>query len=307
MLSGYFTARAVEQFRTRLAHLAETAFAAHEAGEPLDVMAELAYPIPLAVFCEILDVDAEVAAVVRTETPKVAALLDPLAGADAIGEGAQAALALMFELVPLIAERRSQPGDDLISALGASIGAAPGMAAAEVIATALLLLVAGHETTANLVGNAVLALRSHPGVLSELRAYPALLGLAVEELLRFESPVQLVGRVARSDTVLGSHRIEAGQQVLVCLGAANRDRAAFADPDELRIGRAGPAHLAFGQGRHFCAGPALARLEAQETLRLLLVLDPGFDKCRAVVERGTSPTFRRLAHLTLRAESPSPR
>jgi len=144
----------------------------------------------------------------------------------------------------------------------------------------------------------------HPGqqsALSRLRADPALLGPAVEELLRFDSPVQLVGRVARADAVLGPLTVEAGQQVLVCLGAANRDRAAFAEPDQIRIGRAGPAHLAFGHGRHFCAGAALARLEATEILRRLLVMDPGFYTCQADVERGSSPAFRRLAHLTLRA------
>ena len=301
MLSGHFTARAVEHFRGRIAHLAESAFAAHDAAEPLDVMTELAYPIPLALICEILGADAETAAIVRKVAPELAATLDPLADTRAIGEGVRAALWLMFELVPLLAERASRPGEDLISVLSASIGQAPAMAADEVIFAALLLLVAGHETTANLVGNAVLALRSHPRALRRLRGDPALLGPAVEELLRFDSPVQLVGRVASADTELGPLTIEAGQQVLVCLGAANRDPAVFTDPDQIRIGRAGPAHLAFGHGRHFCLGAALARLEAQEILRRLLVMDPGLDKCHAIVERGTSPTFRRLAHLTLRA------
>ena len=298
-LSGWLTPRAVEGSRHRIAAIVGAALAGHDAGEALDVMEDLAYMVPLAVICELLEVPAELAVRLREETPRMVVLLDPLADAAALQAGAVAAFSLLVELVPLVAERRDHPGSDLLSALAESSGDESGLAADEAVMMALLLLAAGHETTANLIGNAVVALHGHPGISRVLRRHPDLLQQAVEELLRYDSPVQLASRVARRDAPLGETVVRRGEQVLVSLGAANRDPAAFANPDRLDLGRPARIHLAFGHGAHFCAGAALARVEAQEILRRLLDLAPPVEDRELMLERGCSATFRRVNTLLL--------
>lgn len=167
----------------------------------------------------------------------------------------------------------------------------------EVITMCLLLLAAGHETTANLIGNGTLALFERPEQLDWLAQHPEHSLQAVDELLRFDSPVQVASRVARSDLVLAGVTVKKGQQALVVLGAANRDPASCPDPDRLDLTRSGASHLAFGIGPHFCVGAGLARLEAQETFMRLaqspLRPKPGSWSHR----RAHSRTFRRLQAL----------
>jgi cytochrome P450 len=298
-LSGWLTPRSVEGARHRIAAIAAAALAVHDASETLDVMDDLAYPVPLAVICELLDVPAELAVRLREETTRMVALLDPLADAAALQAGADAAFSLLIELVPLVAERRAHPGADLLSALAADTSGEAGLEADEAVLMIQLLLAAGHETTANLIGNAVAALHAHPGAARLLRRRPELLPAAVEELLRYDSPVQLASRVARRNVALGEMVISKGEQVLVALGAANRDPAAFTDPDHLDLRRQPQPHLAFGHGAHFCAGAALARAEAQEILRQLLDLTPPVETRELAIRRGRSATFRRIDMLLL--------
>ena len=168
----------------------------------------------------------------------------------------------------------------------------------------LLLLAAGHETTANLIGNGTLALFEHPDQLDWLTRHPDLCPQAVEELLRYDSPVQVASRVALDDLVLGGVKVRKGQQALVVLGAANRDPARYPDPDRLDLTRTGPPHLAFGNGPHFCVGAGLARLEAQETFNRLAqsALRPragSWSHCRE-----PSRTFRRLRSLRIGGSQP---
>jgi cytochrome P450 len=196
----------------------------------------------------------------------------------------------MLELVPLVADRRSNPGDDLVSQLLADDG---GLPPEEVIPLTLILLAAGHETTANLIGNAVDTLHQHPDVARAVRADPTLLPKLVDELIRYDGPVQLASRIATSDRMVGGISIAAGEQVLIGLGAANRDPAAYQDPDAIRLDRE-PAHLGFGHGRHFCAGAALARLEAQEILRRLIDFPQPIEDLPVEIRRGRSATFRRV-------------
>jgi cytochrome P450 len=297
-LSGWLAPRAVESSRPRIAAIARAALAGHDAGEPLEVMETLAYAVPLAVICELLDAPAEAAVRLREETPRMAALLDPLADADVQQAGAVAAASLLLELVPLVAERRDRPGPDLLSALANGSGGSQ-LEADEAVMMTLLLLVAGHETTANLIGNAVVALHAHPGTARYLRHCPDRLPVAVEEFLRYDSPVQLASRVAARDMVLGQTAVLKGAQVLVGLGAANRDPAAFPDASRLDISRPPRPHLAFGHGPHFCAGAALARVEAQEALRHLLNLTPPIEDRDLTLVRGRSATFRRITTLLL--------
>jgi cytochrome P450 len=236
----------------------------------------------------------------RDETPRIVALLDPLADAAARHAGAAAALSLLVELLPLVAERRDHPGPDLLSALAEDHGDNNGLQADEAVLMTLLLLAAGHETTANLIGNAVAALHRHPGIARLLRHRPDQLPAAVEEFLRYDSPVQLASRVARHDTPLGETVIPRGERVLISLAAANRDPAAFRHPDRLDLSRQTGVHLAFGHGAHFCAGAALARVEAQEVLRRLLALTPPIEERQLILKRGHSAAFRRVDMLQLR-------
>lgn len=307
-LRDYLTPRSVDGYRHRIAAIVDAAFSSHVPAEPLQVMDEIAYPVALAVICEILDAGMEMAIRLRQETPLLAALLDPLATAGDLEEGTAAATRLMIDLLPVAADRSVHPGPDLLSCLLIR-GAAEdtGLAVDEAIIMALLLLTAGHETTANLIGNAVITLHDHPHLVRELRASPDLVVSAIEELLRFEPPVQLAARIAASDQLVGGELVRVGDQVFVAIGAANRDPAVFVDPDRFDPGRSSGQHLSFGHGMHFCAGAALARAEGQEVILRLLRLDPPFETQELHATRARSAAFRRIAALRLTPASHSRR
>jgi cytochrome P450 len=297
---SFFTPHAVRRIRERVAAIVEAAFAPLAEGEPIELMSELAYPIPLAVIAELFDIGVEGAELLRSETPTLARMLelDPTpAEREAIGA---AAMTLMLFLVPIVAQRRIQPGEDLLSALVHPPAGGVALETDEIITMCLLLLAAGHETTANLIGNGTLALLAHPDQLDWLAQHPDLTAQAVEELLRYDSPAQVASRVARNDLVLGGVGVRKGQRALIVLGAVNRDPARHPDPDRLDLTRTGPPHLAFGNGPHFCVGAGLARLEAQETF-IRLSQSPLRPRVHSWSHlRDDSRTFRRLQ--TLRIE-----
>jgi cytochrome P450 len=182
----------------------------------------------------------------------------------------------------LIAERRASPGPDLLSALIEAEEAGDRLSEDELLSTLTLLLVAGHETTVNLIANGVLAFLRNPGELQRLRDDPDLIRPAVEEVLRWDPPVQIDGRTFIEDIDLDGIPITAGEQVLILLAAANRDGAVFPDPDRFDITRADNQHLAFGHAIHHCLGAALARAEGQaalgEFVRRFKVWEPAFDE-----------------------------
>jgi cytochrome P450 len=298
-LGGHLTPRAVEVMRPRITSIVNTAFSGLAESGAFDVMESLAYPVPLAVICELLDVGAETAQLLQDETPKITAMLDPLAGPDEVDEGVGAVFGVMLQLIPLVAQRKVTRGDDLLSALASSSERQPGLEPDEAIMMGLLLLAAGHETTANLIANAVVCLHQNPDLARNLRHHPERLAPAVEEILRFESPVQLASRIAKEAARLGGVEIEPGAQVLVSIGGANRDPHAFRDPDRLDVSNVDGGHLAFGHGLHFCAGASLARAEAHEVLGRILSLDPPLEDRDVTARRGTSHTFRRIEELTV--------
>lgn len=298
-ISGHLAPKAIELFRPRIRAIVDAAFDGWPPDRDLDVMSDLAYPIPLAVICEMLDTGTEMAVVLRYQTPRLVGLIDPLADRETVDDAVSSGVALMLELVPLVAERRARPGGDLLSGLVSPSAASPGLEVDEAIVMALLLLAAGHETTASLIGNAVVAFGAQPDRARFLRSHPELIPAAVEELIRFDGPVQLIARTATEDTQVGPVTVAAGEQVLICTGAANRDPAVFAEPDRLDFGRGSWPHLGFGHGLHFCAGASLARAEAQETLRRLLALDPPVEERGMAIGRGTSPALRRVTTLVL--------
>jgi cytochrome P450 len=298
-VNRFFTPRAVQRIRERVAAIVAAAFAPLAEGGPVELMSELAYPIPLAVIAELFDVGLEGAEVIRSETPTLARMLelDPApAEIEAIGA---AAMTVMLFLVPIVAQRRLDPGEDLLSALIHPPDGGVALETDEIITMCLLLLAAGHETTSNLIGNGTLALLENPEQREWLAQHPECCAQAVEELLRYDSPVQVASRVALNDLDLGGAKVHKGQQALVVLGAANRDPRHHPDPDRLDLARTGPPHLAFGNGPHYCVGAGLARLEAQETFNRLaqLALPPKAGNWSYCRER--SSTFRRLRSLSI--------
>jgi cytochrome P450 len=255
----------------------------------MDLIEEFAYPIPVVVICEMLGVPVGDHAQFRAWSLDLARGLDatlfgPESGVAQRAADSQRALADYFRR--LIAERRASPRGDLLSALIAAEEAGDTLSETELLATCILLLVAGHETTVNLLGNGVLALLRHPDQLRLLRENPGLIVSAVEELLRYDGPVQRTARIPSAPATIGGRTIEAGEMVMPFIGAADRDPAQFPDPDRLDITRADNRHIAFGLGIHFCLGAPLARLEGQIAIGTLV---------------------RRLPRLALGAEGPEHR
>lgn len=242
-----------------------------DVGTPFDFMAEIALPLPLTVAAEWLGLDPDNAELLRAESPAIIRMLGALAGSEEINCGAAAFATLIAEFLPLAADRRSHPGEDLLSFIAAD----PALRLDDVVITAILIAVAGHETTANLLGSAIIRLLQPRAGGSRIidtldPTDPALL----TELLRLDGPVQATARTATQDHRLGGAEIAVGQQALVVIAAANRDPSVFDQPDQLRPGRGGPAPLAFGYGAHYCLGAALARLEITVALSQILTRNP---------------------------------
>jgi cytochrome P450 len=303
-VNRFFTPRAVRLIRGRVAAIVDSAFAALLEGASIELMSELAYPIPLAVIAELFDVGLEGAELLSSETSTLARMLELDPTPEELEAIGTAAMTVMLFLVPIVAQRRSDPGKDLLSALIHPLDGSAALETDELITMCLLLLAAGHETTANLIGNGTLALFEHPDQLDWLARHPEHCAGAVDELLRYDSPVQVASRIARNDLALGGVRVRKGQQALVVLGAANRDPARYSDPDRLDLTRTGASHLAFGNGPHFCVGAGLARLEAQETFIRLArsALRPAAGGWSH--RRDHSRTFRRLQTLRIAGDRP---
>ena len=211
LLAPAFTPRAIDALHLRIAAVVKAALADLDTAGEVDVIADIGYPIPLAVMCELLDVDIEGAQLLRTETPKLVGMLEFDPDEEAVLAAEEGTASLALHLLPILGDRRRRPGDDLASQL-LSLGDDNGDALAldEVLATCILLLTAGHETTASLIGNGVLTLMQHPDQLHLLQRDPTLIKPAIEEILRFECPAKIVGRTNLIDRQLGGHTIRAG-------------------------------------------------------------------------------------------------
>ncbi len=300
LVSRAFTPRVVERLRPLATTLVDEALdrAAHAGG--LELVEDLAYPLPVAVIAHLLGVPREDWPRFRAWSRLLVGSLDPTVARDPdrMGPARAAERALHAYLEGVVAERLAEPRDDLISALVAPADGAPAMRGKELLLMLALLLVAGHETTVNLIGNGVLALLRHPDQLALLRARPELVEQAVEELLRWDSPVQLTGRLATSDVEVGGRTVRTGELALTVLGAANRDPEVFTDPDRLDLTRPPGPHLAFGRGIHFCLGAPLARLEGQVAIAALVGRFPGLHEA-GEPERSETITMRGLRRLPL--------
>jgi cytochrome P450 len=276
LVSKAFTPRVVERLRPRIQQIVDDLLDAVAPAGEMDLMRDFAYPLPVTVIAEMLGVPASDRVQFRRWANDLSGLLDPFNSPGGLDAAQQAFVDLAAYFRAIFAERRRQPRDDLISALVAIEEQGDRLSEAELISISGLLLGAGFETTSSLLGNAVLALLQHPSERKRLQQDPSLMQSAVEEFLRYESPVQGTDRVAQRDCELGGRSIRAGQLVVLLLGAANRDPERFTDPDRLDVGRTDNAHLAFSQGVHFCLGAQLARVEGQIAIETLLRRFPDF-------------------------------
>jgi cytochrome P450 len=274
LVSRAFTPQVIARLEPRIRGLAdELLTAAADGTGELDVVSLLAYPLPVRIISELLGVPVEdhprfagwSARLAHSLQPPFGLSPEQAAAQQAQAQAARAEFAGYFR--ELIARRRARPADDLLSSLIAADDQGQQLTESELIATCVLLLVAGHETTVSLISNAILALLRHPDQLAALRAEPGLAAGAVEETLRYDAPVQLTSRVARGGLQVGPVHAPDGAMVLLLLAAAGRDPAAFAEPDRFDIRRGAAGHLAFAAGPHFCLGAPLARLEAAIALQ----------------------------------------
>lgn len=303
LVSKAFTPRAVEAMRPRTVQIINTLVdgivAKLAAGQQADLVADLALPLPVTVISELLGLPNHAQA--REWAEAIAQALDPIISEEQALRADAAVLGLASYIGEVVAQRRSNPGPDLLSRLIEAEDAGVHLSPQELISTVGLLFGAGHETTRNLIGNGMLALLRHPGELARLRDDPGLIRGAIEELLRYDSPVQLVGRVATAPVEVGGVEIAAGEAVVLLIGAGNRDPEQFEDPDRLDVARANPRMLSFGGGIHFCLGAMLARMEAQLAIGTLLAWAPEMAVVPESLEWRPHITLRGLASLPVRA------
>ena len=270
LVSKAFTPRRIEEMRPRIQEIVDGLLDDLNGETEFDLIEELSYPLPVIVIAEMLGIPAEDRAdFKRWSDDLVATLGGPNTPPDALERAMKSGMEMAEYFQGVIAERRKEPKDDLLSAMIAAEERGDVLNEQELLATCMLLLAAGNETTTNLIGNGMLALLRNEDQLDKLLGDPSLMESAVEEMLRYDGPVQATARIADADVEIDGHEIKQGQMLFVLLAAANRDPAAFPDPETFDITREDNNHVAFGNGLHFCLGAPLARIEAQVAFRSL--------------------------------------
>lgn len=270
LINKAFTPRAVERLRGRVVEVADQlldGMAERGGGELIE---DFAFPLPVTVIADMLGIPPGDHADFRREVPKLTPLLELGSGPEVMAKAGEALWFFAAYFLPLFEERRTAPADDLITALVHAEVDGEHLDPMDVLMTCVLLLGAGHETTMNLLGNGLLALLRHPDQLALVRDGAVEPAAVVEELLRYDPTVQLTVRRVLEPVELGGQTIEAGNELLLLLAAGNHDPAHVPHPDRLDVTRTDVRHLSFGHGPHFCLGAALARLEAEVAIPLLL-------------------------------------
>jgi cytochrome P450 len=270
LITKVFTPRAVQALWPRIERLVDALLAPALERGSIEVIGELAYPLPATVICELLGVPEEDRGRNRTWAAAVAPTLDPIVTDEQIAAAEAAMREWDAYTRELTAERRRKPGHALLDAMLAVEEEGTRLTSDEIAANTTFLFLAGHETTTNLIGNGLFALMRHPDQLAALRADPALVGGAIEELLRFDSPVQFTVRVAVETTQVEGVGVEAEHPILLALGAANHDERRYDAADTLDVRRREVKPLSFGGGIHYCVGAALARAEAKAAFERLV-------------------------------------
>ena len=300
VLGHAFPPKAVEPLRARLEQLADELLDAVEARgeETMDVVADLALPFPLTLACELVGVPPADYDAIREWGNVLAANGDP----DFLTTPEQRARATAIEremgtwFAQLVRRRLRQPGGDLLSGFVAGLGDGTRLSFAELVVNGLFFLVNGYHNTVNLIANGVLALLRHPEELARLRRDPSLVRGAVDELLRYDSPIHSIARFTREPYEVGGVAIPEREQLMLLVGAAHRDPAAFGDPDRLDLSRDEARPLSFGGGPHFCMGASLARMEGEIAIGALLRRFPRLELAAEPV-RATTFTLRGLSSL----------
>jgi hypothetical protein len=300
LVSQAFTPRIVERLRPHIAEIAEQLIDAMESRGTgrADLIADFGFPLPIIVIAELLGVPPADRDQFKAWSTELTHGLRPDVTPALIQSATRAVQAMDTYLEAVIEERRRAPRADLISELVSAQSEGDKLTMAELTTTCRLILTAGHETTVNLIGNGMLALLQNPAARAELAAEPTLLPNAVEELLRYDSPVQMTMRFSYQDTPVGSHTIKRGDVVITVLGAANRDPAQFPEPNRLDLRRENAhTHLSFGQGIHYCLGASLARLEGALALSALLRRLPRLALAEQPLSWRSNPVLRGLTSL----------
>ena len=300
LVSKAFSPKVVKGLESGITTLVDGLLDKVEESGNFEVIADLAYPLPVAVICRLLGVPIEDEPKFSWASTLLAQGLDPFIAFTGQPQGfeerLEAALWLRGYLRDLLQQRRAQPAEDLMSGLIAVEEAGDQLTEDEIVATCNLLLIAGHETTVNLIANGVLAMLRHRDVWTGLANDAGQAPAIVEETLRYDPPVQLAGRIAGDDMTIGGVGIPKGDTMMLLMAAAHRDPAVIDRPDEFDPGRASVRHLAFGLGPHFCLGAPLARLEATVALS---AVTRRFPQARLGAEPVYKPhvTLRGMAHL----------
>jgi cytochrome P450 len=271
LVAKAFTGRAIENMRTRIQEIVDGALDRVIPEGCMDLIADFAFPLPVTVICEMLGIPEDHRGVFFQGARSSGRLLEPVPlSRDELDQANAAALMSAQYFQGLFELRRRTPANDLITQLVQAEEEGDRLSNQELTANIILLFGAGHETTVNLIGNGLLALFRHPDQLQALKEQPSLTANAIEELLRYDSSVQVTARTALEDVTAGGVEIGKGETVLCLLGAANRDPSVYQDPDKLDIARENVRPMSFGGGIHFCLGAQLARIEAEIAIATLL-------------------------------------
>jgi pimeloyl-[acyl-carrier protein] synthase len=271
LVNKAFTPRTVAALEGRLEEIVHRQLDHFIRSDTREFMSQFAYPVPALVICELMGLPLSDHAVIQRCAPALAARLDPspMRNSAKLEAADRAVQELTDYLLEVIAKRRVDPGEDLLSRLIAADEHGNALDPDELVAMGILLLIAGHETTANLLGNGLLSLLRHPEQWELFRGDEGLDRTAVEELMRFDGPIQMTQRIALQDVEVGAAAIPSGSLAVLCLAAANRDPVIFDRPRSLDLARDPNPHVGFGGGAHFCVGAALARMEARLALRAI--------------------------------------
>lgn len=271
LMNVAFTSRAVERLRPRIEELIDELLDGVRGRGRMDVIRDFAYPLPITVIAEMIGVPRRDREDFKGWSDELAAFIgSAISTPDKYERAGRAITAMAAYFRAMIAARRAKPEDDIMSGLVAAEERGNVLSEDELVATGILLLFAGHETTTNLIGNAVLALLRNPDQAEVLRAHPELAPSAIEELMRYDGPTQAMVRVAVEDIEMEGKTIKRGDRIFTMINAANRDPQQFTEPDRVDLRRQNNRHIAFGYGIHFCIGAPLARLEGQLAVPALL-------------------------------------
>ena len=300
LISKAFLPRAVEKLRPHIQEITDELLDAVQEPGRLDILLDIAHPLPTIVIAELMGVSTgDRAQFKRWSDDIVATLGGGLTAPNLLERAAQSGRELSDYFRDVIADRRREPKEDLVSVLVAATDQGDVLSEAQLVATCVVALIAGNETTRNLIGNGMLALLRNPDQLEKLWHDPSLGESAVEELLRYAGPVQCTSRVATEDVEIDGKAVEKGQVVFTMLAAANRDPAHFSDPEKLDITRKDNHHVAFGSGIHSCLGQPLARLEAQIAFSTMARRIPNPRPASDELEWGPSFILRGLKSLPI--------